>query len=103
MNLGAFLAIAYGILAALGGVLGYVKVKSQMSLISGVISGLLLIVGGIGQLQAASWGLPLSIGVSLVLVAVFAVRLAKTKKLMPAGLMILAGIIALTGMLLKFA
>ncbi|HEY9642795.1 MAG TPA: TMEM14 family protein [Coleofasciculaceae cyanobacterium] len=103
MSAAALSAIIYGILAIGGGILGYVKVKSQQSLISGVISGILLLVGGIGQLQAAAWGLPLSIAVTLVLITVFAIRLAKTRKFMPAGLMIIAGLVALAGMVLKLA
>lgn len=102
MELAAFSAIAYGTLAILGGVFGYVKAKSQQSLISGVISGILLILGGIGQQQSASWGLPLSMGVTIALILVFAIRLFKTRKFMPAGLMILAGLAALSGILLKF-
>jgi uncharacterized membrane protein (UPF0136 family) len=103
MNLGAWMAIAYGTLAILGGVLGYVKAKSQMSLISGIVSSILLFAGGVGQLQGLSWGLPLSVIVTVGLVIVFGVRLAKTRNFMPAGLMIVAGIVALFGMLMKFA
>ncbi|MBD3881011.1 hypothetical protein IFO70_04500 [Phormidium tenue FACHB-886] len=99
MNLGVFAAVAYGILAIAGGIFGYVKARSKPSLISGIVSGLLLLLGGLGQQQGMSWGLLLSVGVTIVLIVVFAIRFAKTRKFMPAGLMILAGILALVGLL----
>ncbi|MDY7013531.1 MAG: TMEM14 family protein, partial [Cyanobacteriota bacterium] len=43
MNFSIIAAIAYGLLALFGGIMGYVKVKSKASLISGTISGVLLI------------------------------------------------------------
>lgn len=88
-------AIAYGILAMLGGIFGYRRAKSQVSLISGIASGLLLICGGIVQLWGQSWGLLLATIVTAILEIVFAIRLVKTRKFMPAGLMIIFGMIAL--------
>jgi uncharacterized membrane protein (UPF0136 family) len=99
MNPGIVAAIAYGILAIIGGIIGYTKAQSQTSLISGSISGLLLIVSGVMQLQGQPWGLGLATVVTAALIIVFAVRLAKTRKFMPAGLMAIAGIVALVAML----
>jgi uncharacterized membrane protein (UPF0136 family) len=101
MTPGTIAAIAYAILAIGGGIMGYAQVKSKMSLISGIISGSLLLVGGIAQQQGMSWGLPLSVAVTAALIVVFAVRWFKTRKIMPAGLMIGAGVAALAGMLLQ--
>jgi uncharacterized membrane protein (UPF0136 family) len=101
MTPGTLAAIAYAILAIGGGIMGYAQVKSKMSLISGIISGSLLLAGGIAQLQGIRWGLPLSIAVTAALIVVFAVRWFKTRKLMPAGLMIGAGVAALAGMILQ--
>ncbi|MDF0555398.1 TMEM14 family protein [Kamptonema sp. UHCC 0994] len=95
MNLGIATAIAYGILTFVGGIIGYAKAQSKASLISGSLSGLLLIFSGIVQLQGQSWGLILATVVAAVLVIVFIARLVKTKKLMPAGLMIAGGIVSL--------
>lgn len=47
------------------------------------------------QLQGQTWGLILAAVVTTVLVVFFAFRLAKTRKFMPAGLMIILGIVAL--------
>lgn len=99
MNLGVVAAIAYGILAIVGGIIGYVQAKSKASLISGSISGSLLVFAGVMQLQRQSWAQFLAIAVTLVLVIVFTTRLAKTRKFMPAGLMTALGVAALIVML----
>lgn len=95
MSAGVIAAIAYGILSAVGGIIGYVQAQSKPSLIAGIVSGVLLIVAGIAGSRSIAWGLPLAAIVTALLVVVFVVRLAKTRKLMPAGLMIAAGAIAL--------
>ncbi len=69
--------------------------QSKASLISGSISGLLLIFGGVLQLQGQAWGLILTTIVTTVLIIVFAIRLAKTRKFMPAGLMSILGLVVL--------
>lgn len=99
MDLVTVAAIGYGVLAIVGGILGYTKAGSQTSLVSGIISGVLLIVGGIAHLQNASWGLILATVVTLILLIVFVVRFFKTRKFMPAGLMVIAGILALAVLL----
>jgi uncharacterized membrane protein (UPF0136 family) len=99
MNLGVVAAIAYGILAIVGGIIGYVQAKSKASLISGIISGLLLIIAGVMQLQGQGLGRILAIVVTIALIIVFAMRLAKTRKFMPAGLMTALGVAALVVML----
>jgi uncharacterized membrane protein (UPF0136 family) len=102
MNPGIIAAIAYGLLSMVGGIVGYTKAKSQASLISGLISGILLILGGILTYQGMSWGLISAAIVTGVLIVVFASRLNKTRKFMPAGLMLIAGVIAMIVILLSF-
>lgn len=99
MTLGIIAAIAYGILAIVGGIIGYVQARSKASLISGSISGLLLLFGAAMRSQGQDWGSILAIVVTVVLVIVFAMRLAKTRKFMPAGLMTVLGVAALVVML----
>lgn len=99
MTLGIIAAIAYGVLAIVGGIMGYLKAQSNISLISGSISGLLLIFGGVMQLQGQAWGLILVTIVTAILVITFGVRLAKTRKFMPAGLMSVLGLATLVVML----
>jgi uncharacterized membrane protein (UPF0136 family) len=95
MSSALFAAIAYGLLALIGGIYGYIKVRSVPSLVSGVVSGLILLVGALLQTQGNPLGLTLSAIVTGVLLVVFAIRWVKTQKFMPAGLMCLAGVIAL--------
>jgi uncharacterized membrane protein (UPF0136 family) len=94
MTLGIAVAIAYGILSIIGGIVGYQKSGSKISLISGGICGTLLTIGGFVAMQQA-WGLILAAVMTAVLVAAFTMRFIKTRKFMPAGLMLILGVPAL--------
>lgn len=95
MSLATIAVIIYGVLAIVGGIIGYQKAGSKISLISGTISGIGLLLAGIVASLDNNWGLPLASVISAVLVIVFIVRLVKTKKFMPAGLMIIGGFVVL--------
>ena len=95
MNLAIAATIIYGLLAGFGGIFGYLKSQSKPSLISGCISGILLLVAAFMQIQANSLGLLISKIIISLLVVVFTVRLIKTKKFMPSGIMLIAGVAAL--------
>ena len=84
--------LIYGILLLVGGIFGYTKAKSKPSLISGVISGLLLLISGFLQWQQMSVGLILAQVLTFILAIVFAIRLWKTRKFMPAGLMLVLSV-----------
>ncbi len=92
MNAATIATIIYAILLLLGGIMGYVSAKSKPSLISGVISGLLLFVTIILQLQQIALGLILAKIITGFLVLVFMIRLWKTRKFMPAGLMLVVSV-----------
>ncbi|MEM9539332.1 MAG: TMEM14 family protein [Cyanobacteria bacterium P01_E01_bin.42] len=100
MSLGTIAAIVYGILAIAGGIMGYLQAKSKISLISGCSSGAVLLIAGLSSLQGQNWGLTVAIAVTAILVLTFVIRLAKTRKMMPAGLMIGLGVPALALMVL---
>ncbi|MEH1861169.1 MAG: TMEM14 family protein [Nostoc sp.] len=102
MNLSIVAAFAYGILAIVGGVIGYIQATSRVSLLSGSISGLLLILAAYFQLQGQTWGAILAVLVTTALVVFFAFRLVKTRKFMPAGLMTILGMLALAVMVNQF-
>jgi uncharacterized membrane protein (UPF0136 family) len=93
----------FGLLSIAGGVMGFVKAKSNASLIAGAIAGALLVLAGylLGTANARA-GLILGIVVSVALAGRFVPSFLKTKKPMPAGLM--AGLsvvgVALTVLLL---
>ncbi len=97
MSLSVLVTALYGLLAIAGGLFGYRQSDSRASLIAGSLSGALLLLGAglmLGVPAAAAvafWG---SLTVVLLLVVVFAVRLQKTRKLMPAGLMLGLGLVS---------
>lgn len=95
MNPATLATIAYGLLSGLGGIWGYIKSNSKPSLISGCLSGILLILAGAMQWQGYSLGLLLGKIIILLLIIVFTIRLVKTKKFMPSGIMLIAGVAAL--------
>lgn len=98
MSLGLIIALIYGVIALAGGIAAYLKVKSKASLISGIISGSLLLLGVLLAALDITGGLWVVKLVTLALVIVFIIRLIKTKKFMPAGLMIIGGLITLAGL-----
>ena len=89
--LAAYTTLIYGILSIVGGAIGYKQAGSQVSLISGFISGILLLIAAYLLFGGSPAGPLLAVIVSIILIVVFAIRLAKTRKLMPAGLMIIFG------------
>jgi uncharacterized membrane protein (UPF0136 family) len=92
--LGAIAAIVFGLFVIGGGVWGYVKAKSKPSLISGVVSGLVLIVAGIIYfIVSPQLGLTIAAIMSVLLAIVFTIRLIKTKKFVPAGVMLIAAVV----------
>ena len=80
--------------------MGYVKSRSQISLISGCFSGVLLLSGALAALRGNTWGLTMAMIVTALLVIVFIGRWFKTRKVMPAGLMVGLGVIAFVVMLM---
>ncbi|HEY9679408.1 MAG TPA: TMEM14 family protein [Drouetiella sp.] len=77
-----------------GGVMGFVKAKSKASLISGIVFGVLLgtdFAFGLSQQVRAS--LTVAFILYLILDIVFVIRLVKTKKFMPAGMILILCVI----------
>lgn len=87
--------VIFGIYLALlvvGGLMGYLKAGSKVSLVTSLVSAAVIAVC-VFALQRP--GLYAAMGVQALLIAVFAMRLAKTKKFMPAGLMLIVTAVAL--------
>jgi len=85
----------YIVLLLIGGLMGFFKGKSKVSLITSTVFAALLILCGISGVLDVNFRKNLANVLLAVLVVVFGIRLAKTKKFMPAGLMLVATIIAL--------
>lgn len=77
--------VIYAIAMALGGIAGFLKARSKASLIAGIVSALVLVGAYVLSQSDLKNGLLLGVGVTSVLSLVFAIRIAKTKKLIPAG------------------
>ena len=85
----------YIILLLVGGLIGFFKAKSKVSLITSAVFAAILILTAIpGILDSSLRGKLANIIMALLLV-VFTIRLAKTKKFMPSGLMLVVTIAAL--------
>lgn len=95
MTSGLIATIFYGLLSIAGGIIGYVKSKSTVSLVSGGISGLLLLILAVVMNQGQIWAASIAAIIIALLVVVFIVRWFKTKKPIPALPMIFFGILSL--------
>jgi uncharacterized membrane protein (UPF0136 family) len=81
----------YIVLLVVGGLIGFLKAKSNVSLIMSVSFAALLTLCALGIIFQ-----PYVADILLAaLLIVFAMRLAKTKKFMPAGMMLIVTLIAL--------
>lgn len=84
----------YIFLLLLGGLIGFFKAHSRISLTTSAVAAALLILTRIGIFEP-SFGRKMADVIMLVLLLVFAVRLTKTKKFMPSGLMLVLTVVVL--------
>ena len=92
--------IVFGVLTIAGGIVGYVKAGSIVSVIAGSISGILLLVGAFILPEHRVAGLIIALVVSLLLAAQFIPKYFRTGKMMPAGLM---GLLSVIGIVVAIA
>jgi uncharacterized membrane protein (UPF0136 family) len=85
----------YIVFLVVGGLIGFLKAKSQVSLYMSVGFAAALALCAVKGLLDASLARGLADVLMIVLLVVFAIRLAKTKKFMPAGMMLVATLAAL--------
>ena len=100
MSFPVWVILIYGILVFVGGLFGYLRAKSKISLISGVIFGLAIILSGFGihynfEIAGKSPGIYLSLSLVGILTLMFTWRFLRTKKFMPSGMMLFLSVIAL--------
>lgn len=81
----------YIVLLLVGGLIGFVKGKSKVSLITSAVFAALLVLCAL-EIIFKAYVADLLLAVLLV---VFAMRLAKTKKFMPAGMMLAVTVVVL--------
>ena len=85
----------YIVLLLVGGLIGFLKAGSKVSLITSAISAAALILTTIPGLFAPRFARGLAEVIMVALLVVFAIRLSKTKKFMPSGLMLVITALAL--------
>lgn len=88
----------YIILLLVGGMIGFLKAKSKVSLIMATVSAVILILCALNLV----FQYYMADVVIVLLIVVFTMRLAKTKKFMPSGMMLLVSIVALALRHIKF-
>jgi uncharacterized membrane protein (UPF0136 family) len=86
---------AYIILLLVGGLIGFFKGKSKVSLITSAVFAALLILTTLRGVFQPGFALGLANVTLVLLLLVFAVRLGKTKKFMPSGLILVATVLVL--------
>lgn len=98
----AWLVLIYGILIAVGGVMGYVKAQSMASLIAGGVSGIAVVGAAVAMMKGAySAGWWISLIVAALLLARFGKgALSEGFKMMPGGMVIILSIIVIAALLM---
>ena len=93
----------YGALMILGGIMGFVKVRSKASLLSGVGLGLGLLASGYGVWRGLADSLIVAMVIAALLLVLFAFRYVKTRRFMPAGALAILSLAAVVvfGLALK--
>jgi len=87
--------IVFGLLTIAGGVVGYVKAGSVVSVIAGSISGILLLAAGWLMPDHQAAGLIVALVVSVLLAGQFVPKFFTTHKVMPAGFMSLLSVLGI--------
>lgn len=77
----------------IGGIIGFVKAGSIISLVASVLSSLVMILSGIGMLKNKALGTYSALIASVILMVVFGFRFANSGRFMPGGLVLTASVI----------
>ncbi len=99
MNLTALIVIVYALLVIVGGVLGFVKAGSKVSLIFATCYGLILLLVGYSLYYKEAGGPQLAMILIAVMLVFFSIRYARSspRAFMPGGLMAILSLLALAG------
>ncbi|HLH56208.1 MAG TPA: TMEM14 family protein [Verrucomicrobiae bacterium] len=85
----------YIVLLLVGGMIGFLKAGSKVSLITSAVSAALLVLSAMPGVLAPAFRRNLADVIMAALLVVFAIRLTKTKKFMPSGMMLVLTLAAL--------
>ena len=95
MELAQLVLWIYIVLLVVGGLIGFFKGKSQVSLITSCIFAAALVLCAVPNVLDAAFRRTLANILMAILLVVFAIRLTKTKKFMPSGMMLVVTLAAL--------
>jgi uncharacterized membrane protein (UPF0136 family) len=87
--------IVFGILTIVGGLIGFLKAGSTISLVSGSIAGILLLLAAFLLPTQFGAGLAIALIVSVLLAGRFIPHLVKTGKVMPDAMMSVLSVIGI--------
>lgn len=87
--------LVYSALMLVGGIMGYVKAGSMMSLGMGILSSILISIGAWQLRQNNLKGFWVVIPTNVVLVIAFLTRFLKTGSFMPSGVLLILSVIVL--------
>lgn len=86
---------SYIVLLLIGGLIGFLKAGSKVSLITSAVAAALLTLTRLHGVFDYNFGRNLATVIMAALLVVFAIRLTKTKKFMPSGLMLVLTVVVL--------
>ncbi len=92
---------AYALCILIGGITGYYRSGSKISLISGVLSGVLLLISSGLMFQKKASGNWITLFLAIILEGVFTLRFAKTLNFLPSGLLSLLSLVVIILVALK--
>jgi uncharacterized membrane protein (UPF0136 family) len=85
----------YVVLLLVGGLIGFLKAGSKVSLITSAVSAAILALTAIPGLFEPAFRTGVANVLMAALLIVFAIRLTKTKKFMPSGMLLILTVLAL--------
>jgi len=89
-----WMILIFAVVMFAGGLIGYLTAGSRASLISGTVSAALLVLAFFLGRTNPVQGLQAAAVLSAMLAVVFAIRAFKTRKFMPAGMLLILSIVA---------
>ena len=101
MKVTATIVFIFGLLIALGGLIGFVKGNSQASLVSGSVFGSALVISAYFISKGKIAAQYCALAVTFLLDGIFTYRFAKTLHFFPAGFLSLASLAVLIVVALK--